>query len=178
MVMENLNKILYLLIFSRGRSMKDNEPVPTKTHLQKEIFLLQKIYPFDEKTEKYDFVPLYYGPFSKKLSMDLDSGINAGLITDNSGIMLTVHGFKYVSELWNSTDNDEKRKIIQVKEKFNRMNIQDLIGYIYDKYPKFTKKSALKKENIDQYFNQFWRENELSDEYFVRIVRESRENNA
>ena len=78
MIMENLNKILYLLIFSRGRSMKDNESVPTKTHLQKEIFLLQKRYPFDEKTEKYDFIPLYYGPFSKRLSMDLDSGINAG----------------------------------------------------------------------------------------------------
>ena len=40
------NDLLYVLLYARGKSMRDNESVPTKTHLQKEIFLLEKRYPF------------------------------------------------------------------------------------------------------------------------------------
>ena len=51
--------LLYILLYARGKSMRDNEIVPTKTHLQKEIFLLEKRYLFSELKNKYQFIPLY-----------------------------------------------------------------------------------------------------------------------
>jgi hypothetical protein len=98
------------------------------------------------------------------------------LSTDN--ISLTHEGFVYASNLWHSLKDEEKVTIIETKEEFNKMKTDELIAYIYNHYPKFSGKSALKKESVDEYFNKFWKENELSDNYFVQIVRESRQNNA
>ncbi len=176
--MENLNDLLYILIYARGKSLKDNEAIPTKIHLQKEIFLLQRRYPFTELNHKYNFIPLYYGPFSKEVAIDLNKGIDSGLISCSNGILLTPNGFKYASEIWNSFNEDYRKIAIQIKDEFNRMDTEQLINYVYDHYPKFAKKSALKKENVDNYFNTFWTENQLSDDYFVEIVRKSRENSA
>jgi hypothetical protein len=60
--MKNLSDILYLLIYARGISLRDNEAIPTKIHLQKEIFMLQKRYPFTGLNNKYEFIPLYLWP--------------------------------------------------------------------------------------------------------------------
>ncbi|KJE48576.1 MULTISPECIES: hypothetical protein [unclassified Acidiplasma] len=176
--MDNPNDLLYILIYARGKSLKDNESIPTKIHLQKEIFLLQRRYPFTELNHKYNFIPLYYGPFSKQVAADLNAGIDSGLIACDNVILLTPNGFKYASKIWNSLNVDYRKTVIQIKEEFNRMNTDQLINYVYDYYPKFAKKSALKKENVDNYFNTFWNENQLSDNYFVEIVRKSRENSA
>jgi isocitrate dehydrogenase len=173
--MGNLNDLLYLLIYARGKSMRDNENISTKTHLQKEIFLLQKRYPFNELTPKYEFIPLYYGPFSKAVAIGLNTGISMELISNDDNIILTPQGFKYASKIWNSLGDDYKKTIIQTKEEFNRMTVEQLIDYVYEHYPKFAKKSALLKGNVDNYFNQFWKEEQLSDSYFVEIVRKNRE---
>ena len=173
--MENLNDLLYLLIYARGKSMRDNENIPTKIHLQKEIFLLQRRYPFNELTHKYEFIPLYYGPFSKAVAIDLNTGIDMELISNNDNIILTPQSFKYASNIWNPLGEDYKKTIIQIKEGFNRMTVEQLIDYVYEHYPKFAKKSALSKGNVDNYFNQFCKEEQLSDSYFVEIVRKSRE---
>lgn len=176
--MEKLNEILYLLIYARGKSLKDNETIPTRLHLQKEIFLLQKIYPFTEMENKYNFVPLYYGPFSKDLSADLEYGIETGLIINDKNIQLSPQGFNYSLNLWDGLNTEEKSALINIKECFNRIKPENLINYIYEHYPKFCKKSALKKEVVDEYFSKFWSENNLTDEYFVEIVQKSRKNNA
>ena len=170
--------LLYELIYARGKSLKDNESIPTKIHLQKEIFLLQKRYPFTELKQKYEFIPLYYGPFSREVTVDLNSGIDLQLIYYDEGISLTPKGFKYASKIWDSLKDTYRKTIIEVKEEFNRMKTDYLISYVYEHYPKFTEKSALEKEVVDNYFNEFWKENALSDSYFVEIVRKSREFNA
>ncbi|KPV47301.1 hypothetical protein SE19_01640, partial [Acidiplasma aeolicum] len=112
------------------------------------------------------------------VAADLNAGIDSGLIACDNVILLTPNGFKYASKIWNSLNVDYRKTVIQIKEEFNRMNTDQLINYVYDYYPKFAKKSALKKENVDNYFNTFWNENQLSDNYFVEIVRKSRENSA
>ncbi|MEM0141493.1 MAG: hypothetical protein QXN66_05615 [Thermoplasmatales archaeon] len=63
---------LDLLLFARGRTLKDNEPVPTKTDLQKEMFLLEKETSFFEKPP-CEFIPYYYGPYSRELEEGIRS---------------------------------------------------------------------------------------------------------
>lgn len=157
--------------------MKYNESVPTKIHLQKEIFILQRKYPFNENKCKYDFVPLYYGPFSTSLNLDLMAGIEDGLINDSYGLTLTENGFACASKIWNMLNDESKITIIQTKERFNRMKTDALLDYVYTHYPKFSRKSALLRKPVDNYFTGFWNENNLSDDYFVQIVREYRELN-
>ena len=170
--------MVYALIYARGKTMKYNESVPTKIHLQKEIFILQRRYPFSEYNNPYNFVPLYYGPFSMELAQDLEDGIDKGLISDTGGITLTQAGFKFSQDIWNNTDQNARTIIIQLKEQFNRLKTDDIIDYVYDHYPKFTKKSAMLNESVDNYFDRFWNENNLSDEYFVMAVRKYREQDA
>ena len=55
------------------------------------------------------------------------------------------------------------------------MTVNQLIEYVYEHNPKFSKKSALLKNVVDDYFDQFWKENHLSDKYFKEIVRKSRD---
>ena len=169
------NDLLYVLLYARGKSMRDNESVPTKTHLQKEIFLLQKRYPFSELKNKYEFIPLYYGPFSKDLAIDLNEGTETGFISSGNGISLTPLGFKHASSLWSSLSDKYKQTVIQVKEEFNGMTSDQIINYVYEHHPKLAKKSALVKDVVDDYFNQFWIKNQLSDSYFIEIVRKRRE---
>ena len=169
------NDLLYVLIYARGKSMRDNESVPTKTHLQKDIFLLQKRYPISELKNKYEFIPLYYGPFSKEVAVDLNECIEKGFISSGNGISLTTLGFKYAANIWSSLSVEYKQTVIQVKEEFNGMTSDQIINYVNEHHPKFAKKTALVKDVVDDYFNQFWIENELSDSYFVETVRKSRE---
>ena len=175
LIMKNPNDLLYILLYAGGKSMRVNESVPTKTHLQKEIFLLQRRYPFSESKNKYEFIPLYYGPFSKKLTLDLNEGTENELISSRNGISLTPQGFSYASSIWSHLSNEYKQSVIQIKEEFNKMTVNQLIEYVYEHNPKFTKKSAFLKDVVDDYFDQFWKENQLSDSYFVEIVRKSRD---
>ncbi len=172
------NPILYALLYARGKTMKDNEGIPTKIHMQKEVFILQRRFPFNAYNNLYSFVPLYYGPFSVELSRDLEEGVDKGLISDTDGITLTPAGFKFSQNMWNSMDQNARTVIIQVKEQFNRVKTDDILNYVYDHYPKFTKKSAMLRGPVDDYFDKFWNENNLSDEYFVMAVRKYREQNA
>jgi hypothetical protein len=51
--------LIKLLIYARGSTLRDNESIPSKTHLQKEMFLLLKETVF-RKVDEYKFVPHYY----------------------------------------------------------------------------------------------------------------------
>ena len=172
-----IDNVRLLIIYIRNyySSMRDNESVPTKTHLQKEIFMLQRRYPFSESKNKYEFIPLYYGPFSKKLAIDLNDGTENELISSGNGISLPPQGFSYASSIWSHLSNEYKQSVIQIKEEFNLMTIKQLIEYVYELNPKFTKKSAFLKDVVDDYFDQLWMENQLSDSYFVEIVYKSRD---
>ena len=128
-----------------------------------------------EIKNKYQFIPLYYGPFSKDLAIDLNTGTETGFISTGNGISLTPQGFSHASSVWSHLSDEYKQTVIQIKEEFNRMTVNQLIEYVYEHNPKFSKKSALLKNVVDDYFDQFWKENHLSDKYFKEIVRKSRD---
>ena len=57
------------------------------------------------------------------------------------------------------------------QKQFNRMTLDDLLDYVYSHYPKQAMRSALNRNVVDDYFEDFWNTNELNDEYFVNAAR-------
>jgi uncharacterized protein YwgA len=172
--------LLKLLIYARGLTKWDNESVPSKTHLQKEMFLLLNETVF-QKVDGYKFVPHYYGPFSRELDNDLNDLVVTGLVNDSDGFTLTPEGFKDAQDLWNNQDQTRKAALTRIKEKYNRLNSEKLLEYVYGKYKKYTVKSAVILDNLYNYFNSFALENNITiddlDSAFNRIrhpVNESR----
>ncbi len=170
-LMQNLG-LLKLLIYARGSTMRDNEGIPSKTHIQKEMFLLLKETIFS-KVDGYKFVPHYYGPFSRELDSDLIELVAYGSVNDADGYTLTPDGFKEAQALWNSQDQPHKMALSRIKERYNRLTSEELLDYVYGKYKKYTVKSAVILENLYGYFDAFALENEITiddlDSAFNRI---------
>jgi uncharacterized protein YwgA len=171
--------LLKLLIYARGSTMRDNESIPSKTHLQKEMFLLLKETVF-QKVEGYKFIPHYYGPFSRDLDSDLNELVASGLVNDSAGFVLTPDGFKDANALWNSLDQPHKTALSRIKERYNRLTSEKLLDYVYEKYKKYTVKSAMILDNLYSYFDSFALENDLTiddlDIAFNRIRHPINEN--
>lgn len=167
--MVSRNDLLLSFIYAWGKSRKNNEPIPSVTHLQKEIFLLSKKTPFADMKDIYHFEPLWYGPFSKELSGDLTDFQSKGLISFDE-LRLTKEGFKIAAPVWNKLTDFEKKQIFDVKATFNYMSLTQLLDTVYSRYPKFTKRSALRKDVVDKYFVDFLHENEITEEDIVSAV--------
>ena len=171
--------LLKLLIYARGSTMRDNESIPSKTHLQKEMFILLKETIF-QKADGYIFVPHYYGPFSRELDIDLNELLASGLINDSDGFTLTPVGFKDTRALWNSQDQAHKTALSRIKERYNRLTSEKLLDYVYEKYKKYTVKSAVILENLYNYCDSFALDNNVTvddlDRAFSRIRHPINEN--
>jgi uncharacterized protein YwgA len=165
--------IIQLLLFARGKSLSENEKIPNKIHFQKEIFLLQKETIFS-KQKGYEFVPYYYGPFSRDLDSDVMELITQGNIDDSNGFSLTHHGFLEAGKLWKPLTEGEKLALIRVKESYNRMPTNSLLEYVYSKYKKYTCKSALMLTNIYSYFDSFAEKNNITLEYLESSFNRTR----
>ncbi len=167
--MVSRSDLLLSFIYAWGKSKKNNEPIPSVTHLQKEIFLLCRRTPFADMKDIYHFEPLWYGPFSKELSGDLTDFQSRRVISFDE-LRLTSEGFKTAASVWNGLTDVEKQQIFDVKATFNYMSLTELLDTVYSMYPKFTKRSALKKEVVDKYFADFLQENEITEEDVVSAV--------
>jgi len=167
--MVSRSDLLLSFMYAWGKSKKNNEPIPSVTHLQKEIFLLCRRTPFAEMKDAYHFEPLWYGPFSRELSGDITDFQARGVISFGE-LRLTSEGFKIASSVWNDLTDFEKQQIFDVKSTFNYMSLRELLDTVYSRYPKFTKRSALKKEIVDKYFADFLQENEITEEDVVSAV--------
>lgn len=160
-------EVLELLLYTRGKTLRDNEAVPTKIHLQKEMFLLEKETSLLEKP-LFEFVPHYYGPYSRDLEEETISLIIAGKIDDSEGYFLTPLGFREAHELWKKLTPAQVRALVRIKENYNKKSTKELLDYVYEKYKKYTTKSALLLDNILENFHKFAVENDITEEYVVK----------
>ena len=116
-----------------------------RTKLQKLFFLLDNKINLDLEYEKS-----FYGPFSNKLSNIVELMIRDGTIKEDIGS--SPYGRKYLYEITPKGKNflaDSKsviaeeeeaiKKEIEALSDFNKMNLDDLILYIYKTYPKFAR---------------------------------------
>lgn len=56
---------------------------------------------------------------------------------------LTPSGLQAGKELFDALKADEREQLLQIKKRFNSMPFFSLLRYVYQKYPKFAKKSVL-----------------------------------
>lgn len=164
---------LELLLYARGKTLGDNEKIPDKTHLQKEMFLLQKETSFSDG-ELFEFVPHYYGPYSRELEDATVELVISGKINDSEGYCLTPSGFKGANKLWINLSDARKRALIRIKENYNRIPTDELLNYVYDKYKKYTTKSALLLDNILADFHSFAVANDITEEHLQSAVNRVR----
>jgi len=171
--------LIKLLIYAKGTMLWYNENIPSRTHLQKEMFLLLRETVF-QKVEEYKFVPHYYGPFSRELDSDLNELVASGLVNDSDGFILTPEGFKDAHALWNRLDQPHRAALSRIKERYNRLASEKLLDYVYEKYKKYTVESAIIPDNLYSYFDSFALENDLTiddlDTAFNRIRHPINEN--
>jgi len=82
LILGDLRKVLILLGLANDRGIEG------RTRLQKTIFLLQKKYKIDFG---YEFVPYYFGPYSKKLQIEISALRSLGLVEVSPSIHGEVH---------------------------------------------------------------------------------------
>lgn len=135
--MLNRQKTLLYLLQSADRPL-------LKTEVTKWSFLLRNEFESAGGSAFYDFVPYRFGPFSFCLYQEAGKLENQGLIT-------TVGTGK--SQKWKLKENiefklPEKQTRVDIEtvvKQFRKRKLPDLIDYVYERYPKYTYNSEIKK---------------------------------
>ena len=114
-------------------------------HLQKELYLLQKVFP--ELADETDYKPYFLGPHSKIVSNEVEQLVYSGMVNMNPGkIELTPDGNRAVDILKKRSDEKEMEKIEEFKEFINDLTKDELLAFIYFSYPS---PEELEKESIE-----------------------------
>ncbi|OIB58044.1 type II toxin-antitoxin system antitoxin SocA domain-containing protein [Natrialba sp. SSL1] len=141
------------------------------TRLQKLFFLIQEETEFSDIHEKatFEFEAYDYGPFSEEiynaieflLAVDAiemvspDSEVDE--IRDNedqsqySGkqFVMTEKGHKITKKLEEAMDDSVESEIDEIIEEYSNLELDELLEYVYNQYPEYTKNSKIKDEVLD-----------------------------
>lgn len=138
MDLNEVDKFLLLLL-----GAKDAEPVPDETHIQKEMYFMQNIFP--KLAEELDYEPYLYGPESEIVSKRVEELEYSNLLKkDGKKIELTTHGKKIFEKLSDTVDKDVIQKITRFKEFLNDLTVYELLAFTYFTYES---QEDLKKES-------------------------------
>lgn len=125
-------KVLLRLVSELGEHGK----YPSKTYLDKLLFVLQKEYPIEERVKFYHFYPHFYGPFSNLFYLDLADLKSRGYLDEKNGIS------KEGEKIALGIDQNVAEMIKNAVERFGSKD--DVVSHVYAKYPQYTSKSKLK----------------------------------
>ena len=153
-----------------------DRPIKTKINFQKELFLFSKSFP--KFFEFFDFVPHYYGPYSR-IAEDLIENYDDYFISDNNGIYLTSKGKKLGEESLQEF-SDENREKIQtsvniVRSLFDSLSNDELMFLVYKTYG-YTEKSEVidrllaKKEYLS---GQLLKKGVITENRYQELIKDS-----
>lgn len=135
------------------------------TKLQKLLFLVEKETDFFEKYGDefaFEFNAHKMGPFSKHVYEEIrflqqlkaietepmeDVGDDDTLT--NNVFHINPKGEKIARELSNQLESKYDDELRALVEKYNPMELRDLLRYVYEKYPSFTRESEIKDEILE-----------------------------
>jgi len=176
MVIESSLDLMMTLLYTAGATGKKCEPVRDTMRLVKLLFLLVKEGGFQKFEKEFGFEGYDYGPWGGQIYDNIEVLKQVNLITatednpksleegiaDNQLILqlegisfsqntvsiyrLTNNGTKVGKKLYDDLSTNELKNIQNIKMKFNRMQLSDLVKYVYSKYTKYTLKSKIKKK--------------------------------
>ena len=144
---------LLLLLYSKGKSGDLNEKITGITKLEKLLFLVKEEVlkkhklPFEE--DYYVFRPYNYGPFTEELFDDIELLSDLGFLPktderENDDFVLTSEGAQKASEIKDLLPNDIVAGIENIKKNYADRSLNNLLEYVYTKYPDYTLKSQIK----------------------------------
>lgn len=124
---ERLNEVDRFLILLVGA--KEYESIPDTIHLQKGIYLLQKIFP--DLAAETDYKPYFMGQYSEVVADELDELESAGLIKNASGsIKLTSDGSAASIRLRGRSSKKEIEEVEEFKDLLNDMTKEELLAFV------------------------------------------------
>jgi len=102
----------------------------------------------------YDFIPYKYGPFSKEVYKDieeLEKNLLVERVKPKKDIEMTeirlIKEFKdWTEKIIDSLPEDIKEIVKEYIEKYGKMELNELLDYVYAKYPEYAVKSKRKRK--------------------------------
>jgi predicted HTH domain antitoxin len=133
--LSELQKISILLLASNNF-----EPIKGKLWFQKEMYLLSKNINLLE--EESDFEPDLLGPNSETLDEELEELEDIKIVKeDENKRILTTLGQEIAKILISKTDKESLKIISDMKNFFNDMTKDEILGYVYFSFPEMTEES-------------------------------------
>lgn len=127
-------------------------PIPSETHLQKELFLLSMAHPIMQKF--ITFEKHYYGPYSEVVSETSRCPVffSAPFEYDEDGkLFLLEEGKKKYCELIEENGNEARfKKLLSamklIRQIYDKLTTDELLFLIYITYKEYTEKSNIAKK--------------------------------
>jgi len=165
-----------LLLQGEGRQ-RYNKPVVGRTRLIKELFLLKEAYGL--KQIEYRFVPYWYGPFSPEILADLQELRDSGFVDAQGSpggeiITLTPAGVERARKLEAGAPADVVRRIRECKERFNPMPFEELLAYVYERWPEYTARALRSPATVLEEFRKQARKARITEADVDRAIAEYR----
>lgn len=146
----------------------------SKIQLMKWAFLLAQETPSHGGNAFYHFVPYLYGPYSFTLVQEADAFIRNGFLEPDDGI------YWKLSQTANNATIDLPKSVVQdirfIVTRYGSFSNQDLLNFVYKKYPWFTINSpianqARKKPVADNAIYTIGYEGITVDEFLDSLLR-------
>lgn len=160
------------LILALGVS---KNPVPSKVHIQKELFILSNA--IKSIQDVFDFRKHYLGPYSQLLSDIIDSPLYfpRALNIDGKNIKLSTNGHAVFSKLKSKYNKEEFEKLITafkfVRNLYDKLSERELMFLIYETYPQYTELSKVSDRLLN---NKSARKNIISGLYRKGVITKER----
>lgn len=176
--MVNINSgtdVLLALLYARGSTGKNNEPIAGTTKLEKFMFLISRETDLKDDIKDYDFGPDNFGPCSHELFDDIEMLKDAKYLEEKERSIfspldegdsescqsaavdseeypqrrlrvfsLTEKGMKIGEILFNSLSLVDQKKIVMLKQLYNKKPVSQIIRDVYTKYPDMIVESKIK----------------------------------
>ena len=151
-----MNKSLPRQVYILLTLYADNKaPVHDQLRLEKLLFLVQKEViegkGLNVGIEDYNFRAYKYGPFTEEVYDDVWSLKELGLVKieergDTKVFSLTENGVRLVENILQQ--NEYARKVLdaieEIKRRWNKKSLKELLRYVYRNYPEYTEKSLIR----------------------------------
>ncbi len=109
-----------------------------KISLQKLLFLFSK----QQAKAEYDFIPYKYGCYSYSANADLTTMVNKGLLSETASHFIC----NETTNFFNALKAEDKKVMLHVKERYGKMNANELIKHSYLNFPYWAINSVKAKE--------------------------------
>jgi len=136
-----LEELTLLLLEAPSRKSGGRDPIPGRTHLAKELFLLWKSPVFASQLKSVRFEPGRFGPWTEAISVAMDELVSRDLVSVSTGkasvIRLTAGGAKTAEKLWITLSPERRAVLTDVKSNLNPLSTEGLLDRIYSAYPEY-----------------------------------------